>query len=154
VQQHAELYESKRVPVSAEVRPYILRKKKLAVTIFVIFMALLVLGLSTLALFFPDQLLPAASGLAFVVVGYGGGLYLWHRNLNRPLKENEMRVVQGVVTRKFMAKGCFVELSLKEEIQVMPEDYRPIELGDILKIEILSEKEMLIKRFITPLGKI
>ena len=63
-------------------------------------------------------------------------------------------MVKGEVTAKILkGKSLFIVISLKSKIRVVPKAYKTVELGDIVQIEILSNKN-LIRKNVVALGKI
>ena len=49
--------------------------------------------------------------------------------------------------------GCYVEFSMKLIIHIMPEDYKILTLGDIVKMEMLSD-DIYMRRKVVIEGKI
>jgi hypothetical protein len=77
------------------------------------------------------------------------------KKIERVLQYQEVRLVKGVITEKFMVekKGCFIDLSLQLKLQIMPDDYKLISLGDIVTIQILSD-DIYVRRKVTKTGNI
>jgi hypothetical protein len=81
------------------------------------------------------------------------------RQLTNALSLNRKRVVSGVDTSKMkltkkrgQAAGCYFEISGRHKFQVWPGDYKDTELGDIVRIEMVTD-DMLIRRVVVKVGK-
>ena len=74
---------------------------------------------------------------------------------DKAMKFKVKRLIRGVITSKqsLNKKGCFVEFSMKLIIQMMPGDYKILVLGDIVRMEMLSD-DVYMKRKVIVEGKI
>jgi hypothetical protein len=73
---------------------------------------------------------------------------------NDALKSKEKRVSHGVITNmQKKGKGLGIEFSRKLTISILPEDYKTLKLGDIVRMEMLAN-ELYIKRKFVIEGKI
>lgn len=101
-------------------------------------------------------------GLPFLVIGVLGYRYLRNRNYNAVLSCKEKQVIKGVVTNKHTVvkrkndeeAGCFLELSLHMMVQVWPAEFKSVQVGDIVQIDVFSHdigvKPNVIKRGVYP----
>lgn len=155
VREKGELYEDGVVPLAAEDFEFLLRKRKVFKTIWLA--AFSAVGLFTIStLIFKDYFGSSAfPNLMFLVIAIGGAGIMFLVHLNKPLKFKVKRVIKGVITEKRMVdqKGCFLQISLKELVQVWPADYKRLSLGDVVVIDILSD-DIYVKRRVTQVGKV
>jgi hypothetical protein len=154
-ERHGELFEDHTVPLTTDDIDGIVKKKRtfkiVWLTAFLITMAICI----SVVLFSKELELEDYGYMVVALFFVGSTGYMMLSHFNKSVSNSKgKRVIKGVVTDKQMEeRGCFLQLSLKLRLQIIPEDFRELNLGDIIRIESLSEDSNVRKK-IANLGKI
>ena len=159
--QHGEIFENKIESLTDDdLLDIEARKLKLSITWYV--GSGVALGfVSAFILLSSPTILEIIFAIGLVAITVIGTRILLFRQLNEVLKSSEKRVIKGVITakvimrtkRKEIRNGCYFEISNTDKFQVWPDDYRKCDLGEIIRIEKLSE-DIYIRPKVVKLGKI
>ncbi|MES1182108.1 MAG: hypothetical protein ABUL44_04865 [Flavobacterium sp.] len=153
---YGELFEDKEVALTdEELEDVASRKSKFLRTWLIIFIAVMVFVSAALIFGYKGLKSEDYAGIVILVIGVLSFRAIKVGQFNNALKFREKRVVRGVITLKQMVKneGCFVEFSRKLYIQILPEAFKTLSLGDIVRMEMLSD-DVYMKRKVVIEGRI
>lgn len=151
---HGDLFEDAFVPLTEHDKAEVLARRKRFSNIFWIVYGMVMVGVGLgLALGKTPDDEDYYFIISFVVFPLIFRMMMMNA-FNKALKNNEKRVIHGVVTRKeIKGKNAYIEFSRRLKIKMAAVDYRILNLGEIVRMELLANVT-LIKRKVVVEGRI